>query len=147
MATAPTSPTDAASIKAEEQIGFAKLTKLAFDGVSLLPMFNELTSKVDAGVATAGDGMDLSLITQLLGERDTGMAIQNEVLAFHRLYRSPCAAATPRLKVLALAASIDMGGNTPIDFLLQDCDIELTTLYVVPAPRCPRLCPSTTSPS
>ena len=82
MATAPTSPTDAASIQAEERIGFAKLTKLAFDGVSLLPMFNDLTQKVDAGVATAGDGMDLSLITQLLGERDTGMAIENEVLRF-----------------------------------------------------------------
>ena len=66
-----------------------------------------------------------------LGERETGLAIQNEVLAFHRLYRSPCASATPRLKVLALAASIDMGGNTPIDFLLQDSDIELTTLFVV----------------
>jgi hypothetical protein len=137
MATAPTNQTDAASIKPEQRIGFAKLTKLAFDGVSLLPLFNELTQKVDAGVATAGDGMDLSLITQLLGERDTGLAIQNEVLAFHRLYRSPCAAATPRLKVLALAASIDMGGNTPIDFLLQDCDIELTTLYVVPGTAMP----------
>ena len=39
MATAPTNPTDAASIKAEERIGFANLTKLAFDGVSLLPLF------------------------------------------------------------------------------------------------------------
>jgi hypothetical protein len=137
MATAPTNPTNAASIKAEERIGFAKLTKLAFDGVSLLPLFNDLTGKVDAGVATAGDGMDLSLITQLLGERETGLAIQNEVLAFHRLYRSPCAAASPRLRVLALAASIDMGGNTPIDFLLQDSDIELTTLYVVPGTALP----------
>ena len=91
MATAPTNLTDAASIKPEQRIGFAKLTKLAFDGVSLLPMFNDLTAKVDAGTATAGDGMDLSLITQLLGERETGLAIQNEVLAFHQLYRSPCA--------------------------------------------------------
>jgi hypothetical protein len=135
MATA--NPTNAAPIKADERIGFAKLTKLAFDGVSLLPMFNDLTAKVDAGTATAGDGMDLSLITQLLGERETGLAIQNEVLSFHRLYRSPCATATPRLRVLALAASIDMGGNTPIDFLLQDSDIELTTLYVVPGTALP----------
>ena len=33
--------------------------------------------------------------------------------------------------MLALAADIDMGGNTPIDFLLEDSDIELLTLYVV----------------
>jgi glutathione synthase/RimK-type ligase-like ATP-grasp enzyme len=34
--------------------------------------------------------------------------------------------------VLALAAAIDMGGNTPIEFLLEDSDIELLTLYVMP---------------
>ena len=134
---ASTSPTDAAPIEAEGRIGFAKLTKLAFDGVSLLPLFKELTGKVDDGTATAGDGMDLSLITQLLGERETGLTIQNEILAIHRLYRSPCATPTPRLRVLALAASIDMGGNTPIEFLLQDSDIELTTFYVVPGTEMP----------
>jgi hypothetical protein len=32
--------------------------------------------------------------------------------------------------VLALAADIDMGGNTPIEFLLEGSDIELLTLYV-----------------
>lgn len=137
MATAPVNPTDAASLVPEPRIGFAQLTKRAFDGENLLPLFQELTQKLDAGTATAGDGMDLSLITQLLGDKATGLAIQNEVLALHRLYRSPCASATPRLKVLALAAAIDMGGNTPIEFLLQDSDIELTTLYVVPGTALP----------
>jgi hypothetical protein len=37
----------------------------------------------------------------------------------------------PRLRVLALAAAIDMGGNTPIEFLLEESGIELLTLYVV----------------
>jgi hypothetical protein len=35
------------------------------------------------------------------------------------------------LRVLALAAAIDMGGNTPIEFLLEHSAIELQTLYVV----------------
>jgi hypothetical protein len=59
------------------------------------------------------------------------MAIQAEVLAFHQLYRSPCSSAKPKLRVLALAAAIDMGGNTPIEFLLETSGIELQTLYVV----------------
>ncbi|WP_442236312.1 ATP-grasp domain-containing protein [Rhodopseudomonas pseudopalustris] len=122
---------------AAERIGFAKITKLAFDGVNLAPLLQELTRKIDNGSASAGDGMDLSLITQLLGDKATGLAIQDEVLAQHRLFRSPCATATPRLRVLALAAAIDMGGNTPIEFLLQDTDIELTTLYVVPGTELP----------
>jgi hypothetical protein len=59
------------------------------------------------------------------------MAIQAEVLAYHQLYRSPCSSEAPKLRVLALAAAIDMGGNTPIEFLLENSGIELQTLYVV----------------
>ncbi|TAH64817.1 MAG: hypothetical protein EWM45_17215 [Rhodopseudomonas palustris] len=137
MAPASSNLSEAAATMAAERIGFAKITKLAFDGVNLAPLLQELTRKIDNGTAGAGDGMDLSLITQLLGDKATGLAIQDEVLAQHRLFRSPCATPTPRLRVLALAAAIDMGGNTPIEFLLQDTDIELTTLYVVPGTELP----------
>jgi hypothetical protein len=54
------------------------------------------------------------------------------VLGFHQLFRSPCSAEPPKLRVLALAAAIDMGGNTPIEFLLEESGIELKTLYVIP---------------
>ena len=83
------------------------------------------------GAAHAGEGLDLSLIVQLLGDKAAGLAIQSEVLTFHQLFRTPAAAPKPGLRVLALAADIDMGGNTPIDFLLEGSDIELLTLYVV----------------
>jgi hypothetical protein len=53
------------------------------------------------------------------------------VLAFHQLFRSPCSLEAPKLRVLALAAAMDMGGNTPIEFLLEHSGIELLTLYVV----------------
>ena len=114
-----------------DRIGFARLTTMAFEGADLRPLRDELNSKIAAGTAGAGEGLDLSLITQLLGDRQTGMAIQAEVLAFHQLYRSPCSSEKPKFRVLALAAAIDMGGNTPIEFLLEDSGIELQTLYVV----------------
>ena len=113
-----------------DRIGFARLTTMAFDGVDLRPLRDQLISKVADGTACAGEGLDLSLIAQLLGDKSTGIAIQAEVLAFHRLFRSPCSAEKPRLRVLALAAAIDMGGNTPIEFLLESSGIELLTLYV-----------------
>jgi glutathione synthase/RimK-type ligase-like ATP-grasp enzyme len=122
---------------AADRIGFAKLTKMAFDGVSLLPLKQDLTDKVANGTADAGVGLDLSLIAQLLGQKQVGLAIQNEVLAVHQLFRSPCATTRPRLRVLALAAEIDMGGNTPIEFLLEGSDIELKTLYIVPGSDIP----------
>jgi hypothetical protein len=114
-----------------DRIGFAKLTTMAFHGTDLRPLRDELISKVAGGTAGAGDGLDLSLIAQLLGDRPTGIAIQAEVLAFHQLFRSPCCAEKPNLRVLALAAAIDMGGNTPIEFLLEESGIELLTLYIV----------------
>jgi hypothetical protein len=115
-----------------DRIGLAKLAKMAFDGVDLLQLQQDLMDKVTNGTADAGVGLDLSLIAQLLGQKHIGLAIQSQVLGFHRLFRSPCAAARPRLRVLALAAEIDMGGNTPIEFLLEGSDIELKTLYIVP---------------
>src|SRR5258707_4996979 len=106
-----------------DRIGFARLTTMAFRGTDLRPLRDELISKVTGGTAGAGEGLDLSLIAQLLGDKQTGIAIQAEVLAFHQLFRSPCSAEKPKLRVLALAAAIDMGGNTPIEFLLEGSGI------------------------
>ncbi len=115
-----------------DRIGFAKLTTMAFHGIDLRPLREELMSKIIDGTAGAGEGLDLSLIAQLLGDKQIGLSIQAEVVGFHQLFRSPCAMKQPKLRVLALAAAIDMGGNTPIEFLLEESGIELLTLYVVP---------------
>jgi hypothetical protein len=70
-------------------------------------------------------------VGQLLGHKDIGLAIQREILASDRLFRLPCQAKTPRLRVLALAAATDMGSNTPIEFLLEESGIELMVLYAI----------------
>ncbi|MBS0531097.1 MAG: hypothetical protein JSS22_17150 [Proteobacteria bacterium] len=115
-----------------DRIGFAKLAKLAFDGCDLQPLLQETLRKIGEGTASAGETIDLSVIAQLLGNKQAGLDIQAQVLSFQRLFRSPCVSANPSLRVLALAAAMDVGGNTPIEFLIEDFDIELTTLYVVP---------------
>src|ERR1700761_7417523 len=124
-----------------DRIGFATLTRMAFDGGDLRPLRDEIVAKIANGTAGAGEGLDLSLITQLLGEKQAGLAIQAEVLAFHQLFRSPGATAKPKRRVLALAAAMDMGGNTPIEFLLEHSDIELLTLYVVDGVELPAVLP------
>jgi glutathione synthase/RimK-type ligase-like ATP-grasp enzyme len=132
MQADPNARTGNSELFCADRIGFAKLTTMAFHGTDLRQLRDELMAKVADGTASAGDGLDLSLIAQLLGDKQTGLSIQAEVVAFHQLFRSPCVAQTPKLRVLALAAAIDMGGNTPIEFLLQESGIELLTLYVVP---------------
>jgi glutathione synthase/RimK-type ligase-like ATP-grasp enzyme len=114
---------------------------MAFGGADLRPLRDEIVLKIANGTAGAGEGLDLSLISQLLGEKQAGLAIQAEVLAFHQLFRSPCSIAKPKLRVLALAAAMDMGGNTPIEFLLEHSGIELLTLYVVAGVELPASLP------
>ena len=124
-----------------DRIGMARLAKMAFDGKDLRPLWRELIAKLYNGTAEAGEGLDLSLIAQLLGDKQSGLAIQHEVLKSHQLYRSPCVSSSPRLRVLALAAPTDMGSNTPIEFLLQDSGIELMVLYVIPGVELPEPLP------
>ncbi|MBU6461489.1 MAG: hypothetical protein KGK01_08390 [Bradyrhizobium sp.] len=114
-----------------DRIGFAKLTTMAFNGVDLRPMRDAIMAKIAMGTVDAGEGLDLSLIVQLLGDKQMGLAVQDEVLAFHQLFRSPCSLEQPKLRVLALAAVMDVSGNTPIEFLLEHSGTELQTLYVV----------------
>src|SRR6266481_6814053 len=122
---------DAACAGYADRIGMARLAKLAFDGGDLRPIWAEVSARLLNGEADAGEGLDLSLIAPLLGHKQTGLSIQQEVLASHRLFRSPCLSKSPRMRVLALAAATDMGGNTPIEFLLEESGIELMMLYVI----------------
>jgi hypothetical protein len=132
MQTEPLELADTTGAVCADRIGMARLAKLAFDGGDLRPLCADLTAKLLDGRAEAGEGLDLSLIAQLLGDKQTGLSIQQDILASHQLFRSPCAANNPRLRVLALAAATDMGSNTPIEFLLEESGVELMVLYVVP---------------
>ena len=131
MDSKPLELAEAARAGCADRIGMARLAKMAFDGKDLRPIWSELIAKLLDGRAEAGEGLDLSLVAQLLGDKTAGLAIQHEVLKSHQLFRSPCVSRTPRLRVLALAAATDMGSNTPIEFLLEESGIELMMLYVI----------------
>ena len=131
MEAASHEPSVALRSPCADRIGLARLTKLAASGADLRPLWHTLITKLIDGTAEAGEGLDLSLIAQLLGDKPAGLAIQDRILASHQLFRSPCAVKNPRLRVLALAAATDMGSNTPIEFLLEDSGSELMTLSAI----------------
>jgi hypothetical protein len=141
MESVATARTGVARPACADRIGLARLTKMAVSGADLRPLWKDLIARVTDGSAEAGEGLDLSLIAQLLGDKPAGLAIQREILASQQLFRSPCSAEKPRLRVLALAAATDIGSNTPIEFLLEESEIELMTLYVVPEAKLPEPLP------
>jgi hypothetical protein len=114
------------------RIGVGPLIRQAFHGADLKRLWAELMATVRDEAAGPGTAMDLSILAQLLGDQAAGLAIQTDALGQHRLYWSRRASGTPPLRLLAFAAALDLGGNTPIDFLIEDANIELYTVYIVP---------------
>jgi glutathione synthase/RimK-type ligase-like ATP-grasp enzyme len=117
---------------ADQPLGIAKLSKLAFDGVDLTPLHSQLVTKYIFEPDNAAALIDLSTIEQLFGNDRDGVARQGEALMLRQVFHSPCSTAKPALRLLALAAPGDVGNNTPLEFLLEGSDIALSTLYIVP---------------
>jgi glutathione synthase/RimK-type ligase-like ATP-grasp enzyme len=112
--------------------GMARLSKIAFDGGDLKPVWQALYDRFATGHDEAASLMDLATIEELLGNAPAARACQKAALARSRLYRLPSAEAAPALKLLAIAAPGEIGSNTPLEFLLEGSDIALDTLYVTP---------------
>ncbi|HZT86666.1 MAG TPA: hypothetical protein VFA12_01770 [Stellaceae bacterium] len=115
-----------------QPMGPARLMKLAFDGVDLLPLRLRLLDRYIFAPPDPAALMDLAVVEQIFGNLDIGLERQAEALQLSRLYRAPASAETPRLRLLALAVAGDIGANIPLEFLIEGGEIELHTLYVVP---------------
>ena len=135
-------PAEAAENIIPTRIGLAKLTRMSFDGIDLAPLWGDLLQRVAQDGSNTAAIMDMSVIAQLLGDQSSGLALQEGALNVERLYRSPCSTASPRLRVLALAAATDIGGNTPLECLLEETDLEIYTLYIVPGLPLPNPLPA-----
>lgn len=123
------------------RIGVAALTRAAYAGQDLAQIATKLMVAVAQDPTNAGAWMDLSAVEQLKGNQKGGGQFQAAALNHCQLYNTQPSTGHAKLKLLALAAPIDMGGNTPIDFLLTGSDICLTTLYISPELPMPTLIP------
>jgi glutathione synthase/RimK-type ligase-like ATP-grasp enzyme len=124
-----------------ETMSMAKLFKKAFDGVDLKPLRAQTLQRAQLDPSDAAARMDLCVIDQLLGEQAAGLKWQEEALGLRRIYRSSWPASPDALRVLAFLAPGDIGTNAPIDFLLQDLDVVLYSLYMIPGQPLPDALP------
>ena len=74
--------------------------------------------------------MNMSLLSQSLGQQDIGLEFQREALKFSTTYRLPATQQPTRLRLLLLVTSGNLQVNTPLECLLEDSDIELLFYYV-----------------
>lgn len=124
-----------------ETMCVAKLFKAAYDGIDLRPLREETFARAQSDPSDAAARIDLGVIDQLLGDQASGLKWQQGALRLQRLYRSCWPASRQALRVLAFLAPGDVGANTPVDFLLQDLDVVLYSLYIVPGEPLPDTLP------
>ncbi len=123
-------------------IGLAALAKMAFRGADLDPLARSLAERGLSDPQDAAAHMDLSLLELFQGREQRHAELQAAALALHRLYRHrPGVAVADPLRVLAFAAPGNLMANTPIQFLVENADIVLDILFVVPGSRLPEIVP------
>lgn len=110
-------------------LGLACLARLASDQVELPKVWQALVDRASADPADSGAWLDLSTLLQLTGNREKGLEIQAAALADQRCFRKVHGRGGG-LRILAFMTPGDMMANTPLDFLLEGSDCELTLCYL-----------------
>ncbi len=119
---------DLNALQAKPFIGLVELMRLAHAGVDITPLGSMLIEKAFARSDDVNILLDLSIVLQLIGNRELALQMQADAVLLQRSYKSP--KQNPTLRILALMSVGDLMANTPIEFLLENSNIELTQFYV-----------------
>lgn len=119
------------TVKARQEgqlIGLAELMTKVFKGEDVSDVAAELFTRAqhDDGDAL----LDLSVLLQLQGNKETGLALQQEALSQQQLFTLKPATATSKVKLLAIFTSGDLMTNTPLEFLADGGGFEMHILYI-----------------
>jgi hypothetical protein len=117
-------------------MGLARLMRMAFEGQSLMPLAETLKARAEQDTQDANALMDLATALQLHGLRDAGLATLSLALQTQQIYELP-AQQYPTLRLLAIMAPGDLMANAPLPFLVENSDISLTMLYLLPGAPLP----------
>lgn len=110
-------------------MGLARLMTMTYHGRDMTPLAEDLLARANAG-DDANALMDLSTILQLRGDPQTALAVQGQALQLQQLYHLPAKTSAPALRLMAIKAPGEIMWNTPLEFLVEDSDISLDTLYI-----------------
>lgn len=123
-------------------LGMARLTAMAFRGENMTPLAMTLIERVNADPGDAAALLDLGTIHMLMGQGEAGLRYQAMALARQRLYRDATASQRDDgTRLLVFAAPGDLMANVPVPFLVENSDIRLDILYVVPGYDLPESVP------
>jgi len=105
-----------------------------------------LIAQMFASVADANLFMSQSQLFSVVGNPEFALEMQARALQMRTVYRI-AGTKKPSIRLLALMGAGEPSVNTPLDYLLENSDIRLDLLYIVPASRCRHAFPNTMWPS
>jgi hypothetical protein len=123
-------------VRLAKSLGLAVLGRTIFEGVRLAEVWDPLAKRFLADPHDSGALMDLATLVQMRGDREKALELQASAIEQCRVYRTTHGTGQGP-KILAFMAPGDFMTNTPIDFLLEGSNAELTLYYIdgdLPAP-------------
>jgi hypothetical protein len=115
-------------------LGLAKLIRLRTTEL------NELIVRAHASPDLAHTCMQMFHVLTALDQRDFALDMQAKALALRVLYRM-AGPDQPTIRLLALMAPGDMLDNTGFEFVIDNSDIQLDLLYLLPGQALPQTLP------
>lgn len=109
-------------------MGLVKLMRMAVEGADLTPLGVQLIERAGLEPDNAEILMDLSVVLLLRGDGEIAMDVQAQALLMQQVYRLPVA--EPSVRLLAIMGPGDLMANSPVEFLLEGSDVDLTLLYM-----------------
>lgn len=113
-------------------VGLAALARIAFAGADLNPVKKQLLERLQKDENDANALLDLSTVSQLMGQRQLGLSLQAFALGLRQVFRAPGALDSAGVRLLAILAPGDLAENNAVEFLVEGSDIRLDLLYVGP---------------
>ena len=105
---------------------------MSIAGTDLQPIGQEMLERAGNDSNDANLWMNLSILLQCLGQRDLGLAVQEQALALKRIYHLAASEQPAKLRLLMLMVPGDLAANAPLECLLENGDIDLDLYYVTP---------------
>ena len=117
----------------------AALLRKVFEGADVVPLIQAELDKLHKDITDASAYVSLSLLYQLVGQKENGLACLDAGLHYARMFRQRPEGAT--LRLLTICARGDLMTNTPIELLLEGRPVEVIRLYVDAVGELPDSCP------
>jgi glutathione synthase/RimK-type ligase-like ATP-grasp enzyme len=111
-------------------VGLAPYLRQNLAGIDLLPIAQSIKACLEKFPDDANQWLNLATVMFCLGHHEMGLAIQTQALKLQRIYYLAAALQPAKFRLLLIMVADDLAGNTPIDCLLENSDIDLIYYYV-----------------